>query len=118
MSEQKEPMIGKENRPSAIDYNAPVSGMKLGDVVSAVGTHLSEQLKSFPEHIKPELYKPEYWKPEFWKPEFWKPEYFKPEAFKPPVEKEFKPEGGISEQLVERVVVRVLEALKQRGTIK
>lgn len=49
MAEQKEPMIGKQSRPSAIDYNAPVAGMKLGDVVGAVGAHLSEQTKMFPE---------------------------------------------------------------------
>lgn len=46
------------------------------------------------------------------------PEYWKPEVFKPPVEKEFKPEGLINEQLVEKITVRVIEALKQRGAIK
>ena len=40
------------------------------------------------------------------------------EVFKPPVEKEFKPEGAINEQLVEKITVRVIEALKQRGAIK
>ena len=114
MSERREPMIGKENRPSAIDYNAPVAGMKVGDLLGVVGAHLSEQVKAFPE-----FWKPEYFKPEFWKPEFFKPEFFKPEVFKPPVEKEFKPEGGgLSDQLIERVTVRVIEALKERGVIE
>lgn len=106
MAEQKEPMIGKESRPSAIDYNAPVSGLKVGELLGALTPHFLE------------FYKPEFWKPEYFKPEFWKPEFWKPEVFKPPVEKEFKPEGGISEQLVERITVRVIEALKERGSIK
>lgn len=46
------------------------------------------------------------------------PEYWKPEVFKPPVEKEFKPEGLINEQLVEKITVRVIEALKQHGASK
>lgn len=106
MPEKNEPMIGKENRPSAVDYNAPVANLKVGELVGALSSHLYE------------LWKPEYYKPEYWKPEFWKPEFWKPEAFKPPVEKEFKPEGPVNEQLVEKITVRVIEALKQRGAIK
>jgi len=104
--QKKEPMIGKENRPSAVDYNAPVSGLKVGELVGVMSSHLFE------------IWKPEYYKPEYFKPEFWKPEFWKPEAFKPPQEKEFRPASGINEQLVEQVAVRVIEVLKERGVIK
>ena len=46
------------------------------------------------------------------------PECWKPEVFEQSVEKEFKFEGPINEQLVEKITVRVIEALKQRGAIK
>jgi hypothetical protein len=74
MPEKKEPMIGKENRPTAIDYDAPLAGMKVRDLLQILSAHHAEQAKA---HYL-EFYKPEYWKPEYWKPEVGKvPETFK-----------------------------------------
>src|SRR5580765_501582 len=91
---KKEPMIGKENRPSPIDYDAPLSGMKVRDLLGVLSAHSSEQVKAFPEQFKPEHFKPEFYKPETFKPEQFKPEHFKPEFYKPETFKpeQFKPE--------------------------
>jgi|SRR5580765_632389 hypothetical protein len=140
---KKEPMIGKENRPSPIDYDAPLSGMKVRDLLGVLSAHSSEQVKAFPEqfkpeHFKPEFYKPETFKPEQFKPEHFKPEFYKPETFKPehlkpeyvkpeafkellkpefskPVEKEFPSDPG---DIIQQVAERVVNVLKERGFVK
>lgn len=117
---KKEPMIGKESRPTAIDYDAPISNWKVRDLTAVISAQIFEHLKytPIPEYMKPEKelgkpekellkpekerMKPEQLKPEkeLYKPEKeqlkpekerMKPERFKPEQLKP--EKEFyKPE--------------------------
>lgn len=100
-----QPMIGKENRPSPIDFNAALSSLNVGQYlalswgewlkvekeiskelhkvekehIKEKETHLKETKQ---EHLKPEQLKPEYFKPEHFKPELYKPEYFKPEWVK------------------------------------
>lgn len=71
MPEKKETMINQANRPSAIDYDAPITSFKLRDVISIVNSQMLEVLKYTPqpEHSKPELIKPENFKPEQVKPE-------------------------------------------------
>jgi hypothetical protein len=135
---KKEPMIGKENRPSPIDYDAPLSGMKVRDLLGVLSAHSSEQVKAFPEQFKPEHFKPEFYKPETFKPEQFKPEFYKPETFKPehlkpeyvkpeafkellkpefskPVEKEFPSDPG---DIIQQVAERVVNVLKERGFVK
>jgi hypothetical protein len=107
---KKEPMIGKSSRPTAIDYDAPVSGMKLGELIAHLASHGVSR-----EHLKPEVYKPEYHKPEFYKPDYYKPEYYKPDfakEYKETVkEKEFT--GPVGDP-VEELATRVAEILKNR----
>jgi len=127
---KKEPMIGRKDRPTAIDYNAKISDWKVKDLLAVVSAQVLEQLKytPFPEYIKPERAKPEVFKPEkeLRKPEkeIVKPEKerLKPEKeiFKP--EKEWiKPELSKPEKeleisdLVERVAIRVVELLRKKG---
>jgi hypothetical protein len=128
----KEPMIGQENRPSAIDFDTPVSQLKLRDLVNAVqGTIIEEKFKPEKELIKgeriKELISKEQFKPE---KEFFKPEkeFFKPEkellkgdvikefAAKPP---ELKPEKEIGdiidEPTIDRIAARVAERLGRGG---
>src|SRR5580765_1518052 len=120
---KKEPMIGKENRPSPIDYDAPLSGMKVRDLLGVLSAHSSEQVKAFPEQFKPEHFKPEFYKPETFKPEHLKPEHFKPEVYKEllkpefskPVEKEFPSDPG---DIIQQVAERVVNVLKERGFVK
>jgi hypothetical protein len=124
---KKEPMIGKENRPTPIDYDAPLSGMKVRDLLGVLSAHSSEQLKNYPEYFKPEQLKPEHLKPEFYKPESLKPEHYKPEYFKPEIFKEFqkpeafKPPEGFKPDptdLIQQVAERVVGVLKERGLVK
>ena len=140
MPEKKETMINQANRPSAIDYDAPISNFKMRDLVSVVNAQMLEIMKYTPqpEHLKPEHLKPEHIKPEkeifkvekeFRKPEkellkvekeLVKPEKeilktekerFKPELTKP--EKEWEVPGV--ENLVEQIAIRVVEMLKKQG---
>jgi hypothetical protein len=124
MADEKEPMIGRDSRPSAIDYDAPISEWKYRDLVAVIHTEI-EIIK--PERIKPEHWKPEGLKPEGLKPEHWKPERIKPEQFKP--EKELlKPEKELSKpekpweidpgELVQQVADRVVQVLTERGVIR
>jgi hypothetical protein len=91
-AEKKEPMIARSSRPSAIDYDAPVSDFKLRDLVALVNSQMLEFVKYTPqpEQLKPEQYKPERYKPEMLKPEHVKPEkeHFKPEKEQIKPEKE------------------------------
>jgi hypothetical protein len=104
--QKKEPMIGKSSRPTAIDYDAPVSGMKLGELLG----HLSAHAAANREYIKPEYYKPEFYKPDFYKPELYKPDYAKEhkETIK---EKAFT--GPVGDP-VEELAQRVAEILKNK----
>jgi hypothetical protein len=88
--EKKEPVIGKSDRPGAVDLEARLSDLKLRDLVTALGSQaqLTERIK--PEGTKPEHFK-EWWKPEFVK-ENLKPEHFKPELIKEFSKPEFKPD--------------------------
>jgi len=126
--EKKEPMIGQQNRPTAIDFDAPIANFKLRDLYAVIHS----QIHTEKEHFKPEKEK-EYFKPEKEKEHF-KPEkekeYFKPEKekeyFKP--EKELlKPEKELSKPelskpidpgLIEQIVEKVVERLKTKGVIK
>src|SRR5260370_39432408 len=104
-----QPLIGKENRPSPIDFNASLSSLNVGQYLALnwgewlkVEKEISKELhKVEKEHIKekethlketkneqvkPELVKSEHLKPEFQKPEYFKPEWVKGEHLK--VEKE------------------------------
>src|SRR5262245_14364329 len=92
--DRKEPMIGSESRPTAIDYATPIADWKVQDLLTFVSSQVAghlEQLKytPVPEHLKPEQVKPEYVKPEHYKPEHLKPEQLKPEHVKP---EHYKPE--------------------------
>jgi hypothetical protein len=141
MPEKKEPMIGQESRPTAIDYDAPIANFKLRDLYAVISNHFLEKEvakvekehfkgEKEKEHFKPEKEK-EHWKPEkekeHFKPEkekeHWKPEkekeYFKPEKelLKPEKEKEFlKPERSkpFDPNLLDEVVTRVVEQVMGR----
>jgi hypothetical protein len=144
MPEKKEPMIGQENRPTAIDYDLPIGDFKLRDLYAVIQAHIrpeKELLKTEKEHFKSEKEKEilkvekEYVKPEkekeilkvekeYVKPEkekeLLKPEkekeFFKPEkeALKP--EKELsKPEKVFDPGLVEQIATAVIEKLKAQG---
>ena len=136
MPEKKEPMIGQESRPTAIDFDMPIADFKLRDLYAIIHTHLQpEILKSekeqFKEHLKPEKEK-EYFKlekehfKEHLKPEKEKEyfklekefkEHFKPEkeALKP--EKELsKPEKPLGDpRVIDQIVTQVVERLKGQG---
>jgi hypothetical protein len=113
---KKEPMIDKSNRPSPIDYDAPLAGMKLRDLISALSTHASVQITSHYEFFKPEHVKPEFYKPEAYKPEYFKPDYFKPEFVKPDFAKELKEKEAIGQDIdpIENLANRVAAILKER----
>lgn len=125
MNEKKEPMIGGEDRPSAIDYDAPIADWKYRDIVGVIQAQI-EQTKYTPqpEHIKPEK---EYLKPERFKPELIKSEK---EAFKPekemlkPEKEMYKPELSkpekefVLDDLVNKIAVRVVEMLGEKGLFK
>ena len=125
--DSKEPMISRDARPTAVDYDAPIADWRYRDLVAVITSQIEilkpEQLK--PEHWKPEQLKPERFKPEHWKPEQFKPERFKPEQFKP--EKEMlKPEKEYSKpekpfdvpDLVDQIAQRVVEVLVERELIR
>jgi hypothetical protein len=70
MAEKKEPMIGQESRPTAIDFDMPIANFTLRDLYAVMQSqiHLAqEHLKTEKEHFKESL-KPEHTK-EFIKPE-------------------------------------------------
>ena len=102
-------MIGKESRPTAIDYDASLAGMKVRDLLEVLSAHNAEQAKS----SSLEFFKPEFWKPECWKPEYWKPETFK-EQKESVKEKQFRPDPGT----VEQIATCVTELLKEKGSTK
>jgi len=143
-AEKKEPMIGKASRPSAINYDAPVSEFKVRDLVALVNSQMLEFAKYTPqpEQLKPEQYKPERYKPETLKPELVKSEkeLVKPEKELVKAEKELikpekemlkpekermkpelsKPEKEFEipdhfEPFIDRIATRVVEILKQQG---
>jgi hypothetical protein len=109
MAEQKEPMIGKSSRPTAIDYDAPLSGMKVRDLLGILSAHSGEQAKSHHEFYKPEFYKPDFYK-EYFKPELYKPDLLKEhkETIK---EKEFT---GPTGDPIEQIANRIAEVLKNK----
>jgi len=109
---QKEPMISREDRPTAIDYDAPIAEWRIRDLMAVLDARIAELIKPEKEALKP----PEK---EFLKPP--EKEYFKPpekEFLKP--EKEFsKPEkefGPIDPE--ERLARRIVAILEERGVIK
>jgi hypothetical protein len=104
---EKEPMIGKSSRPSPIDYDAPLTNMKVRDLLGILSAHSGEQAKSHYEFYKPEFYKPDFYKEHF--KEIYKPDTLK--EFKETVkEKEFTNPVDPVEQLANRVA----EVLKNR----
>jgi hypothetical protein len=111
MTEQKkEPMIGKSSRPTAIDYDAPLAGMKVRDLLGILSAHSNEQAKTHYEFYKPEYFKPDFYKPESYKPELYKPDQAK-ELKETIKEKEFV---GVTGDPVEDLATRVAEVLKNR----
>ena len=135
MPEKKEPFISQASRPTAIDYDMPISDFKLRDLL-AVANHVhveKEVLKSEKEKegLKTEKEK-EYFKPEKEKEHFKsekekeilkgekEKEHFKPEkeALKP--EKELsKPEKPpFDDRVIEQIADKVIERLKSQGLIK
>ena len=97
------PLIDKNNRPidnknkereNIINLDAPISSLKVSDLLRLMANFQSQGLIStnmpIPENFKPENFKPENFKPENIKPENFKPENFKPENFKP---ENIKPEN-------------------------
>lgn len=120
--DDKEPMIGKDSRPSSIDEDLPIADWRYRDLVAVIHSEI--------EVIKPEWHKPEHWKPEHIKPERIKPERIKPEGLKPeqlkperfkPEKEVLKPEKELSkppfeiEDLADQVAERVVRLLKERG---
>jgi len=125
---KKEPLISKESRPTAIDYDAPISDWKIRDLMAILDSRIVDHLKytPIPEDLKPERWKPEQLKPE---KESLKPEkeLSKPEKEGLKPEKEsLKPEKELSKpekpfdmpDLVEKVATRVVEMLEKRGFFK
>jgi Skp family chaperone for outer membrane proteins len=131
-TKKKEPMISQTNRPTAIDYDVPISNFKLRDLVAVVNSQVLEHLKYTPQ---PEFLKPEkeFNKPEkeLRKPEkellktekelvksekeLLKPEKerLKPELSKP--EKEFDPADPEIGRFADSIAARVVEILKSQG---
>lgn len=139
---KKEPMISSENRPTAIDFEAPVSQLKVRELLTLVPwgeyfkveKEIAKELhKVEKEHFKPETHKPpapfleiskaetskaETSKAETLKPETVKPELVKPETFK--VEKEvskegFKPEKEIIKELLKPEGLKGEKEFKPEG---
>ena len=128
MAEKREPTIGQEDRPTAIDYDIPIADFKLRDLVSVIRAHLwpeKEFLKPEKEFHKPEkeLFKSEkeHYKPEkeYWKPEHFKPEHYKPEKEVLKPEKELlkpelsKPGPEVGPEVIEQIATRVADILKR-----
>jgi len=115
--EKKEPMIGRQDRPTAIDFDAPIANFKLRDLYAVIHSQLhteKEILKVEKEHVKPEKEK-EHFKPEKEK------EYFKPEKELLKPEKELsKPELSkpIDPRLIDQIVETVIERMKAKGMVK
>lgn len=107
-SEQNEPMIGRDNRPSQVNAETRVAELtvrQLMDLMRVQQTAGREWYK--PEHKefwKPEVFK-EFWKPEAFK-EYYKPEFSKPELSKPEGSVDM---GGIVEQIADLVVAKLRE---------
>jgi hypothetical protein len=140
MPEKKEPMIGQESRPTAIDFDMPIADFKLRDLYAIIQTHIhpeKEILKLEKEHFKPEKEKEhfksekekefvkvekEHFKPEKEKEHFKgekEKEHFKPEKETLKPEKELsKPEKPFDPGLVEQIATKVIEHLKAQGYIK
>jgi Skp family chaperone for outer membrane proteins len=143
MAEQKEPMIGRENRPTAIDYDAPIRDFKLRDLYAVIHSQLhAEQLKVEKEfskvekeihkvekeHFKGEKEK-EHFKgekekeihkveKEFLKGEKEK-EFIKPEKEILKGEKEFsKPEKPIDSSVIDQIADAVVQRLRAQGLSK
>jgi hypothetical protein len=141
---KKEPMIDRDSRPTAIDYDVPISDWQMRDLVAVIRSEIEQAQKytPIPEEIKPETSKPERWKPESIKPEFTKPEKIKPERIKPerlkpeltkaekealkPEKEMLKPEKEYTKpekefdipDLVDRVALRVVEVLREQKVIR
>ncbi len=126
MSEQKEPMIGQESRPTTMDFDTPIAQLKMWELLAVVNAQVAEQIKLTPlpemlkpevskvekEWLKPELSKPEvikgdslkelskpekeFLKPELSKPELSKPEVVKGDSFKEQKPGELKPETQVN----------------------
>lgn len=109
--ESKEPMISKGNRPTPIDYDAPISDWQIRDLVALIDAKI-EVLKPEKELSKPEK--------EYHKPERYKPEQLKPEKESLKGEKEYsKPEKEFEiEELLDRFTQRFVDVLKEYGVIK
>jgi len=101
---KKEPMISQTDRPTAIDYDAPITNFKVRDLMAIVHSQ-------FREYLKPEYFKPEYFK-EYFKPE---KEIIKPEKELDKPEKQVQIPDPEMERLVESIAVRVVEILKKQG---
>jgi len=127
---KKEPMISSENRPTAIDFEAPVSQLKVRELLALVPwgeyfkveKEITKELhKVEKEHFKPETHKPpvnflEANKTETSKAETVKPETFKPEIFKPEISKEnFKVEKEVSKEAFKPEKEIFKELLKPEG---
>ena len=135
MAEKKEPMIGQESRPTAIDFDMPIANFKLRDLYAVIQAH-PEFLKLEKEHLKGEKEKEhlktekehfkekEYFKSEKEKEHFKEKEYFKGDHFKPekealkPEKEGFKPEKPIDRGFVEEVAARVVSILREQKVIK
>jgi hypothetical protein len=141
---KKEPMIDQGNRPTPINFDTPLSELKVQDLMMLLGAQTAENAKLTPQ---PELLKPELSK-EFSKPEkehfkelikgdllkelhkvekeIHKPEkeLFKPEKELNKPEKEFfkpelsKPEKEIDPRVIDQIAERIEQRLKERGAIK
>jgi hypothetical protein len=108
MSDQKkEPLIAKSSRPTAVDYDAPLSGMKVSDLLGVLSAHSAQQAH-FYEFYKPEFYKPEFYKPDYFKP----PEYVKELKTETVKEKEFV--TPTSPDPIEDLANRVAAKLKSK----
>ena len=111
----KDPMISRDQRPTAVDFDVPISDFKLRDLVSVIQAQIHPE-KEFAKGEK-ELHKPEkeHFKPE---KEFRKPEHFKPEKeFLKPEKELSKPEketGGFSPEQIEQIAQRVAELMKSQ----
>jgi hypothetical protein len=127
---KKEPMISSENRPTAIDFEAPVSQLKVRELLTLVPwgeyfkveKEIAKELhKVEKEHFKPETHKPpapflEISKPEISKPETSKPETAKPETLKPEILKPeiLKPEI-LKPELVKPETFKVEKEVSKEG---
>jgi hypothetical protein len=135
---KKEPLISKENRPTAIDYDMPIGNFKLGDLQAVIHAQISEHFKEkelkpekeilkgdhFKENVEKEISKGDHFKEKVEKEilkgdhlkekvekEIRKPEGFKPEGLKP---EGFKPEKPIDENTLEQIAEKVAARLRGR----